>query len=619
MNLKFKNIKLHNFMSYQDAEVSLDRHGYVLVSGVNNNPIDNAKSNGTGKSSLFSAISWVLTGLTVSGSKEVANIYLDGTTSVELDFTVDETGYKTVRTKNPSNLKLFVNGEDKSGKGIRDTEKILSEYLPDLTHTLLNSVIILGQGLPQKFTNNTPSGRKEVLEKLSNSDFMIADLKSRVADRHTQLTDDLRKTELELVETSTRKDVLDTQIEHAKSDLAEYTDEYHQELQQNKQDLLQTSDELLNTISQLDIDINNLSTQISQHSAELSAKALEYESGKAQLPVKDTSEITKHIADLQIQIGTLAKEISKLDNITDVCPTCGQKIPNVVKIDTTDKKAELQTLNEQLKQSQDQYQDIVNYNSQILGDYQVAYNDNIKDTNKLIQQLTTQLDEQKTKKQKLNNQLQQIGLDIQQVEFKLADFLTDKERLQKSIDTYTEQSGGLQNKILYYNEYIKDIRAHLDVNSKMTTILTRDFRGYLISNVIDYIAKQSKQYAKEIFGTDNLDFELDGNNINIKYDSKDYDVLSGGEKQKVDVIIQFAIRDMLCAYLNFSSNILVLDEITDSLDIVGSQKMFNLIAHKLNDVEAVFIISHHQDDFGIPYDDQINILKGNDKISRIST
>lgn len=606
-------------MSYQDAEVSLDRHGYVLVSGVNNNPIDNAKSNGTGKSSLFSAISWVLTGLTVSGSKEVANIYLDGTTSVELDFTVDETGYKIVRTKNPSNLKLFVNGEDKSGKGIRDTEKILTEYLPDLTHTLLNSVIILGQGLPQKFTNNTPSGRKEVLEKLSNSDFMIADLKNRVADRHTQLTDALHKTELELVETSTRKDVLDTQIEHAKSDLAEYTDEYHQELQQNKQDLLQTSDVLLNTISQLDIDINNLSTQISQHSAELSAKALEYESGKAQLPVKDTSEITKHIADLQIQIGTLAKEISKLDNITDVCPTCGQKIPNVVKIDTTDKKAELQTLNEQLKQSQDQYQDIVNYNSQILGDYQVAYNDNIKDTNKLIQQLTTQLDEQKTKKQKLNNQLQQIGLDIQQVEFKLADFLTDKERLQKSIDTYTEQSGGLQNKILYYNEYIKDIRAHLDVNSKMTTILTRDFRGYLISNVIDYIAKQSKQYAKEIFGTDNLDFELDGNNINIKYDSKDYDVLSGGEKQKVDVIIQFAIRDMLCAYLNFSSNILVLDEITDSLDIVGSQKMFNLIAHKLNDVEAVFIISHHQDDFGIPYDDQINILKGNDKISRIST
>lgn len=619
MNLKFKNIKLHNFMSYQDAEVSLDRHGYVLVSGVNNNPIDNAKSNGTGKSSLFSAISWVLTGLTVSGSKEVANIYLDGTTSVELDFTVDETGYKIVRTKNPSNLKLFVNGEDKSGKGIRDTEKILTEYLPDLTHTLLNSVIILGQGLPQKFTNNTPSGRKEVLEKLSNSDFMIADLKNRVADRYTQLTDALHKTELELVETSTRKDVLDTQIEHAKSDLAEYTDEYHQELQQNKQDLLQTSDVLLNTISQLDIDINNLSTQISQHSAELSAKALEYESGKVQLPVKDTSEITKHIADLQIQIGTLAKEISKLDNITDVCPTCGQKIPNVVKIDTTDKKAELQTLNEQLKQSQDQYQDMVNYNSQILGDYQVAYNDNIKDTNKLIQQLTTQLDEQKTKKQKLNNQLQQIGLDIQQVEFKLADFLTDKERLQKSIDTYTEQSGGLQNKILYYNEYIKDIRAHLDVNSKMTTILTRDFRGYLISNVIDYIAKQSKQYAKEIFGTDNLDFELDGNNINIKYDSKDYDVLSGGEKQKVDVIIQFAIRDMLCAYLNFSSNILVLDEITDSLDIVGSQKMFNLIAHKLNDVEAVFIISHHQDDFGIPYDDQINILKGNDKISRIST
>ena len=142
-------------MSYEDETVFLERNGYVLVSGINNNPDDNAKSNGTGKSSLFSAISWALTGLTVSGGKSVENIHTEGTTEVTLNFTLDETKYKVVRTKNPSNLKLYVDGEDVSGKGIRDTEKILHQYLPDITHSLINSVIILGQGLPQKFTNNS--------------------------------------------------------------------------------------------------------------------------------------------------------------------------------------------------------------------------------------------------------------------------------------------------------------------------------------------------------------------------------------------------------------------------------------------------------------------------------
>ena len=86
----------------------------------------------------------------------------------------------------------MIDGKDCSGKGIRDSEKLLAQYLPDITASLLGSVIILGQGLPQKFTNNSPSGRKEVLEKLSKSDFMIEDLKSRVTSRRLELQKTIR-------------------------------------------------------------------------------------------------------------------------------------------------------------------------------------------------------------------------------------------------------------------------------------------------------------------------------------------------------------------------------------------------------------------------------------------
>ena len=73
---------------------------------------------------------------------------------------------------------------------------------------------------------------------------------------------------------------------------------------------------------------------------------------------------------------------------------------------------------------------------------------------------------------------------------------------------------------------------------------------------------------------------------------------------------------MLCKYLGFSSNIIVLDEIFDNLDSEGCENILNLISTKLTDVQSIFIITHHQD-LQIPMDNEIVVIKGQDKISRI--
>ena len=108
--------------------------------------------------------------------------------------------------------------------------------------------------------------------------------------------------------------------------------------------------------------------------------------------------------------------------------------------------------------------------------------------------------------------------------------------------------------------------------------------------------------------------KLDGNNISISYDSKEYESLSGGEKTKVDIIIQLAIRNMLCDYSNFSTNILVVDEITDFLDEQSADNVYSLISGL--DVETIFIISH-RGDFSIPTDNQLVIVKRSNKCSEI--
>lgn len=617
MRIVFKTVKLHNFMSYSDAEVALNRNGYVLVNGINNNPDDNAKSNGTGKSSLFSAISWALTGLTVSGGKEVSNIHTEGTTSVELEFSVDNHMYAITRTKNPSNLKIFIDGEDKSGKGIRDTEKLLAEYLPDITHSLLNSVIILGQGLPQKFTNNSPSGRKDVLEKLSNSDFMISDLKARVDKRRTQLQNDIRDCENNITDLTARKELTTERIESLNKELNEMTDDTINEYKAQIEIFEKSIEEFVELIDENTNLINNLTIELNDIQAKITNSFDEYNKGKENITLKDVSDVVDKIQLLSADILSLKNEINRLDSVTDVCPTCGQKLPNVEKIDTTDKKAKLDNLNAEMATLMKHKQEIDIYNSEKLKAYDDKFQEEQKRYKELLDTISDNLSKAHESKSKAVQHKSSFEADIDTINFKINSFEETKNKLKSDIETEKSNNEKFIQEILYYNTNKDNLTSHLDVNTKMSTILKRDFRGYLLTNVIDFISVQAKEYSMDLFGTDKLDFYLDGNNIAITYDKKDYEVLSGGEKQKVDVIIQLAIRDMLCKFLNFSSNILVLDEITDSLDITGSQKMFNLISTKLNDVETVYIVSHHTDELHIPYDDVITVVKGSDKISRI--
>ena len=618
MRIVFKNVKLHNFMSYSDADVKLNRNGYVLVNGINNNPDDNAKSNGTGKSSLFSAISWTLTGLTVSGSKEVANIHTEGTTSVELEFSVDNHVYTITRTKNPSNLKIFIDGEDKSGKGIRDTEKLLAEYLPDITHSLLNSVIILGQGLPQKFTNNSPSGRKDVLEKLSNSDFMISDLKARVDKRRTQLQNDIRDCENNITDLTARKEITTRRIESLNEELNSMTDDTINEYKiqiENLTNSVVSCDKEINKYTEL---IYNLTSELNDIQEKITNSFNKYTNGKETITVKDVSDVVDKIQLLSADILSLKNEINKLDSITDICPTCGQKLPDVEKIDTTDKKEQLEKLNSEMVELMAKKKEIEEFNSEKIRAYDDKFQEEQKKDKELLNTLSANLSNAQESKSKAEQNKRLFESNIDTINFKLNSFEETKHKLKNEIEIEKINNEEFIEKILYYNKNKDNLTEHLNVNTKMSTILKRDFRGYLLTNVIDFISIQAKEYSMDLFGTDKLDFYLDGNNIAITYDKKDYEVLSGGEKQKVDVIIQLAIRDMLCKFLNFSSNILVLDEITDSLDITGSQKMFNLISTKLNDVEAVYIVSHHMDELHIPYDDVITVIKGTDKISRLS-
>lgn len=617
-SIKFNCVKLNNFLSYKEAELRLDRNGFILVNGENKNPTDNSLSNGCGKSSLFNAIAWCLTGQTTSGIKDVSNIYLNETTSVEVDFNINDTKYTVVRTKNPSNIKIYINGEDKSGKGIRDGEQLLAEYLPSLTSTLINSVIILGQGLPQRFTANTPAGRKETLEKLSNSDFMIAEIKDRIAKRKTYLNTEIRNIEDNKLKLETELNLNNQSIEKTEEDinnlLAENIKDKEIKLEEEQYNLGQKKlerDRLSEKLTEEEDEVGQIEYN---HSELLSNNLDKVDEFKSKLT--NTDELLNEVNELNSEIKVKEQELEKLKNIKDTCPTCGQKLPDVHVVDTTSLEQEIGELTHIFDVKRAELDRINEEKHELINNFKEQLSIEVKEHEELLNKAKFSLVNKRNTLKSIEREVQDleisvntIKLEIDNYENKLNSLKNTLDNLKVSVNNSKEEHQRLEVELINKQE-------HLAVLNKMESLVKRDFRTFLLSNVIEYLNNKCQEYSQVVFNTTELVISQDKNNISIKYAEKEYETLSGGEKQKVDVIIQLAIRDMLRTYLDFSSNILVLDEITDSLDIVGASQLLNLITTKVTDVEAIYIISHHTD-FEIPIDDEILIVKESDSFSRI--
>lgn len=619
MHIDFRRLVLHNFISFGHSELVFGDDGFIKVSGVNENIDDLATSNGSGKSSIWEGIVWALTGDTIRGTKQVSNIYGDDGTYVELDFNIDSVNYVITRSKDhkeyKTGLKIVVDGKDCSGKGIRDSEKLLAQYLPDITASLLGSVIILGQGLPQKFTSNSPSGRKEVLEKLSKSDFMIEDLKSRVAKRKEELTKLIRQHKDALIAIESKIAVLEEQIsknttylDSLDKEQLELAVSFHSKEMERLQLILDACKVL---IEKYDVELADCSAKLVElsnvNTSNISAVNNEYQ--------YRIDELTNSLWAARNKVQTLQNEIRKLENIQDVCPTCGQKIPDVVKPDTTELKQQLEqataeltviqsdldTTKSELKLKIDSIENDYRNSSLVISKQQ----DNIK-TAKASKQSELRAAEVSWNSAKAQHDA--ATMQLQELEYTISSLSSIINENQSQIEELNRES-------LYNNTEKDQQQSRLDIVNKFDTALKRDFRGYLLSTVIEYIASRAKEYSKVIFETDKIDFCLDGNNIEISYMNKSYENLSGGEKQKIDLIVQFSIRDMLCNHLGFTSNILVLDEVFDALDMTGCQKVLDVIS-SLSDIKNIFIVTHRKD-LAIPCDRELTVVKSSSGISEL--
>ena len=171
----------------------------------------------------------------------------------------------------------------------------------------------------------------------------------------------------------------------------------------------------------------------------------------------------------------------------------------------------------------------------------------------------------------------------------------------------------------YTDQYLEDLRKNIEnieadmaLKSKELISLRKEvelvdwwlnkgfsgkgIKAYVFNSMLSQLNKSVQKYAHRLgisvkFSVDmskqSKPFKTTCFKDNIEIDYKE---LSGGEKQRVDLTLAFAMHDLITFTNKF--NLLIMDECFEGLDVEGLEVAFDLIRMKAHDSQTIYIISH---------------------------
>jgi DNA repair exonuclease SbcCD ATPase subunit len=173
---KIKTLTVKNFMSVGNATqaVEFDRRDLTLVLGENLDlgGDDAGARNGTGKTTIINALSYGLYGQALTNIKRenLINKTNGKAMMVTVDFEMNGRSYRIERGRKPNVLKLFVDGEEKTGYeddsqgDSRETQKDIEELL-GMSHDMFKHVLALNT-YTEPFLAMRANDQRTIIEQL---------------------------------------------------------------------------------------------------------------------------------------------------------------------------------------------------------------------------------------------------------------------------------------------------------------------------------------------------------------------------------------------------------------------------------------------------------------------
>ena len=622
--LKLKTLELHNYLSIDDAKLDLENRGVILIEGKNisNNAY---QSNGAGKSSLLSGVTYALYGKTVEGVSGDGVINRQAGTDCHVFLTMDRDGvlyrierYRKGKNHNANKVRLFANDKEITTSKAALTNAKIEELLGIDFGTYVNT-IAYGQGDEPVFSQATDKGKKEILENLANIGVYE---KAQAVAKQKMSEEQLQLTTLKAKSASLENSI--TLISQYKQQAEQQVAAQKAEKAKDKKDAKDLKDLIQDSITKEE------GFKMTWEKAQ--QKRSEYQ---ATNPIPQASDLSKLVSDLSSKQYTaqynandaqakIKKSLADLKSAAAAtnCPLCGAPLDanhraqevarlknEIAQLANTYKtsKATADSYTPQLKDSQDKLNAVDTKARAIYSQLQSlqgsesaaqrAYEQQANYTKLMQTRLESLVNKSYASiKTDYAGDMDKIKTELSQIDDKIAEHDTMSDNYQQLVDKVFSRKG---------------------VSSMALDLVV----PFLNEHTNHYLAKLSGSILRVNMSTQTLNSDKslsDKFDIQVQNDSgaNSYQQCSTGENKRIDIAIAFAIQDLQNSKSNMATNIAIYDECFDGLDAIGAETVIELLKEKSKSVGSIFVITHN-DTLKPFFDSVITVEKGKKGISHV--
>jgi DNA repair exonuclease SbcCD ATPase subunit len=559
----FTTLQYKNFLSVGDNEITINFNdtASTLIVG----------HNGSGKSLMLDALSFVLFGKPHRdiNKPQLVNSINGKNCVVSIEFQLNGNNYRIVRGLKPNIFEIWQNGVLINQEShTRDYQKLLETNILKLNHKSFHQVVVLGSSNFTPFMQLSAHHRREVIEDLLDIG-VFSKMNGILKENSAKLREQIRDTESAIGSVKEKIELQKTNIASLK--------------QINENSVAQYLEE----IETLKASVNDMTDENERLHAEYTTQ---HASMQLQLAANEKTRNTllSYHHKIKDNIHKLVSE-SKFYENHEECPTCNQNIDaefRNVKMDScksqskslhegyTKLNSSLAEIEETLRKTQDELKrcNMIHnktYSNQTIID---GFTRRIADLTVLAQ----------TRHEDAELQLSQSTLD----------------NLHAEHNTHNETRATQLDERMY-NEVLAELL-------KDTGIKTKIIRQYL--PVMNKLINHYLQML-DFFVLFNLDENFTETIKSRHRDDFTYSSFSEGEKQRIDLSLLFAWREIAKLKNSSNVNILILDEVFDaSLDTDGVDNLLKIM-NTLDADTRVLVISHKQDLLESKFDRKIEFQK----------
>lgn len=610
----FKKIKIEGFGSIiGPLSYVLSRPGVNLIFG----------KNGSGKTTVFSALTWAIYGQTLKGSIEPWEDIMPEDyrgVKVEVSFKVGSEKVKVIRCRNykdkiegskgASRLFLYINDEyQQQYRDIKSTQAKIIEILGMSVHLFKNS-ILFGQKLVRLLSEKGDK-QKSIFEEAFDMPYISAGKK--------KAKEELDSLRLHFEETKSDYELKAQAYEH-KKDKLESLQEHRANFEKDKEEQVQA---IIAEIGAQEEHIHNLKKEKDQYYGLVKEeKALQIEHDnilknidKLKPKEQEHFKLDLHLVTKRKEIEQLKSELKaikvKLSRKAKTCYVCEQPI------DKKEHSKQIQGFKDQATLWKDQIKSL-----------QKSIEEDENKLAKLSSSIET-MDNLKSLLSSVKKSLESLNIyGFENLNYRPGCLEPEKIKLQnlktKCDDTIAKEFKGsdgseikkelkeLKKELKRLKPIYKSAKKQIKLHEWVIKdpLSNKGLKNYIFNDELSTINKQLKKYGKFLGYRIKLSMDLESGNKDFNAlifqgdNIRPYDDLSGGQAQLVDVCLAFATHDSI--FSTRGINILIMDEVFENLDDTNIEIVTELIKIKSSKLPT-HLITHRKEFLSSKIDYKINL------------